>query len=274
VADPTAYVQSLLVMNALVEPVTRGAIRALELPTGSCGLDAGCGIGLEAVLLAQAIGPTGHVTGVDLAPEHVTYGRELVARAGLRERIALHEGDLRALPFANGAFDWAWAKDCVATVPQLGLEAVSLVQELTRVVRPGGTVAILAWSSQMLLPGFPGLEARLNATAAGMAPFTASNPPESHFLRGLGWLRRAGLKDLSVRTLAGDAHAPLSADVRGALIELFQERWSGAESELAPVDRAAYQRLCRRESPDCILNHPDYYAFWTYSVLRGVVARG
>jgi hypothetical protein len=39
------------------------------------------------------------------------------------------------------------------------------------VVRLGGSVAILFWSSQMLLPGHPVLEARLNATRVGIAPY-------------------------------------------------------------------------------------------------------
>ena len=139
-------------------------------------------------------------------------------------------------------------------------------------VKPGGAVAILIWSSQMLLPGFPQLEAHLNATSAGIAPFTGDSRPETHFLRGLGWLRNAGLEELSARTFVGDAHAPLSGELRTALIELLQERWAGAESELTPEDRAEYQRLCLPESPDFILDLPDYYVFWTYSMFQGRVA--
>ncbi|MBE9551710.1 MAG: methyltransferase type 11, partial [Proteobacteria bacterium] len=48
-------------------PVIGSAIQALELPHGSSGLDAGCGIGSHALLLANAVGPAGHVTGLDLS---------------------------------------------------------------------------------------------------------------------------------------------------------------------------------------------------------------
>ena len=185
--DPAAYVRSLQVMNALVDPITRSAIRALELPAGSRGLDAGCGIGLEAVLLAEAVGPAGHVTGIDLAPEHVACAQGIVERVGPPGRIAVREGDLRALPFRDGVFDWAWAKDSVTDAPGLGLQALPLVQELARVVKPGGTVAILAWTSQMLLPGYPVLEARLNATSVGIAPLTRERPS------GVSFPPRAGL---------------------------------------------------------------------------------
>jgi demethylmenaquinone methyltransferase/2-methoxy-6-polyprenyl-1,4-benzoquinol methylase len=117
------------------------------------------------------------------------------------------------------------------------------------------------------------LEARLNATSSGIAPFVKWKNPELHFLRALGWFRDAGLEESRARTFAGDAYAPLSDDVRNALIALFQMRWPRVESELAQEDREKYQRLCLPESPDFILNHPDYYAFFTYTMFHGKVAK-
>jgi len=69
VLDTETYLQSLIVTNPLQEPIFRRAIHALDLPPGSRGLDVGCGIGLQAILLAEAVGPAGHVTGIDLSPE-------------------------------------------------------------------------------------------------------------------------------------------------------------------------------------------------------------
>jgi demethylmenaquinone methyltransferase/2-methoxy-6-polyprenyl-1,4-benzoquinol methylase len=42
-------------------------------------------------------------------------------------------------PFDDDVFDWAWAMGLVSSAP---LEPLPLVQELARVVRPGGSVAI------------------------------------------------------------------------------------------------------------------------------------
>jgi demethylmenaquinone methyltransferase/2-methoxy-6-polyprenyl-1,4-benzoquinol methylase len=264
--DTGTYIQRLMVTNPLVEPTVRSAIQALQLPLGSRGLDAGCGIGLQTLLLAEAVGPTGHVTGFDLCPEFLVHAREVVARAGLSEQILFQEGDVRELPFDDDTLDWAWSANCVGYAP---LEPLPLVQELARIVKPGGTVAILAWSSEMLLPGHPLLEARLHATCSGIAPFVRGRKPESHFLRALGWLRDAGLEEPTARTFAGEAHAPLAQDLRNALIALFQMRWSGVESELTQEEWAEYQRLCLAESPDLLVDHPDYYAFFTYSLFRG-----
>lgn len=246
----------------------RSAIQALQLPAGSQGLDAGCGIGLQALLLAEAVGPTGHVTGLDLSPEFLLHAEEMVQRAGLSEHISFREGDVRQLPFDDDAFDWAWSVDLVGYAPMAPLP---LVKELARVVKPGGIVAIMAWSSERLLPGYPLLEARLAATSAGIAPFVRGKRPATHYFRALGWFRDAGLEACTAHTFVGDAHGPLAPDTRQALASLFAMRWPGVESELSPGDRAEYQRLCLPESPDYILDHPDYYAFFTYSMFRGEV---
>jgi hypothetical protein len=56
------------------------------------------------------------------------------------------------------------------------------------------------------------------------------------------------------------------------MIALFQMRWPDVESELAQEDLAGYRRLCLPDSQDFIVDHPDYYAFFTYSMFHGKVA--
>ena len=263
------FVQISYDSNLLREPVLRSAIQDLHFPKGSRGLDAGCGIGLQTLLLAEAVGSAGHITGLDLSPEFLDIAKDLVIEAGFAERISFREGDVRELPFDDNTFDWAWSVDCVGYAP---IEPLPLVKELVRVVRPGGSVAILAWSSENLLPGHPILEARLRMTSAGIAPFIKGKSPGLHFTRALGWFRDAGMEECKARTFAGDAYAPLDDDLHRALTALFQMRWPDVESELSLEDWAEYQRLCLPESPDFILDHPDYYTFFTYSMFHGVVA--
>ena len=257
------------IFHRLREPIFRSALRALRLPKGSRGLDAGCGVGLQTQLLAETVGPTGHVTGLDLSPELLISARNLAEQAGLEDRITFREGDVRNLPFDDDSLDWAWSMDLVGYAP---LEPLPLVKELAREVKPGGRVAILAWSSETLLPGYPRLEARLDATAGGIAPFVHGKAPSAHFLRALGWFRAAGLEVCKAHTFSSDAHAPLAEDLRSALLALFEMRWPSAKSELSGDDWAAYRRTCQPESPSFVLDHPDYYAFFTYSMFQGTVA--
>jgi ubiquinone/menaquinone biosynthesis C-methylase UbiE len=269
--DTDAYIQMMAVSNPLMEPTVYSAIQLLQLPSGSQGLDAGCGIGLQDLLLAEAVGPAGHVTGLDMSPEFLLHAEGIVKKSGFSEQISFREGDVSRLPFENGTFDWAWSSCCVGY--SASIEPLSAVKELARVVKPGGSVAIFAWSSEKLLPGYPLLEARLNATSSGIAPFVNEKRPERHFLRALGWFRDAGLEESMVRTFAGDAYAPLSNDLRNALIALFEMRWPNVESELTQEDWSEYQRLCLPESPEFILNHPDYCAFFTCSMFCGRVVQ-
>ena len=266
VPDTDSYLQSLVVTGPLQEPVIRSAIQALDLPPRSIGLDAGCGIGLQAMLLAEAVGPAGHVTGIDLSPEFIVYAKSIAENAGISEQISFQEGDVNNLPFDDGTFDWVWSANCAGYAPG---EPLPLLKELARVVKPGGSVIILAWSSQQLLPGYPVLDARLNATSSGIAPFARGMRPELHFLRMPGWFRRAGMDEITARTFAGDVCAPLSGEIRSALTALIGMRWVDVQSELPEEDWAEFQRLCLPESPEFVLNLPDYYAFFTYSMFRG-----
>ena len=56
--DSNSYIAMAFKANPMREGMLREAIQALKLPPGSHGLDAGCGIGLQALLLAEAVGQT------------------------------------------------------------------------------------------------------------------------------------------------------------------------------------------------------------------------
>jgi len=259
----------------LREPAIRAAIQKLSLPAGSCGLDAGCGIGLITQLLSEAIAPAGHVTGLDLSRQFLKYAKDNTPDFLLHKHISFQKGDVNSLPFDSDTFDWVWSTDTMwPGSREMGCpseDPFSMVKELARVVKPGGSVAILFWSSQRLLPGFPYLEASLNTTSQATAPFRKQMKPEQHALRGLTWLRDTGLVELAADTFVRDVFAPLNDTIRNALTITFQMFWGDVDQEVSRDDWAEFKRLCQPESPDFILNHPDYYAFFTYTLFHGKV---
>ena len=265
------YLDMAAWIHRVTEPAVRSAICVLQLPPGSRGLDAGCGIGTHTLWLVENTSPEGHVTGIDISPECLARAEETASKSGQAEQVSFQYGDMSDLPFDDDAFDWAWNADTLW--PVAGRDPLPLVRELVRVVKPGGVVAILFWSSQRLLPGYPLLEARLNATCAANFPYTDDTRPKLHILRALGWLQEIGLGDPQVRTFVADIHVPPDDAARDALTGSFQMLWGKAKPEVAPEDWTQFQRLCQPESPDFILNLPDYYAFITYSLFWGKVAR-
>ena len=87
-----SYIEKLVETHPLRDGLIRSAIRSLGLPAGSRGLDAGCGVGYHTVMLAEEVGPGGHVTGFDLTPEFLDFKlrrEEALAAAELRELQAI-----------------------------------------------------------------------------------------------------------------------------------------------------------------------------------------
>ena len=278
--ESDSYAAKLRETDPLREPTLRQIITWLQLPSGSHGLDVGCGIGTQALMLAEAIGPEGRVTGVDTSAEFVRMAEATVAAAdkptrertgqpGLAERVTFRQGDMYRLPFEDDSFDWLWSADCAGYQP--APDPVALLKELARVVKPGGRVTLLAWSHQQLLPGYPLLEARLNATAGGIAPFRAGMQPGQHFVRGLGWLREAGLVDFRTVAFTGSINGPLTNDIKAGVQALIGMRWPGAKAAISAEDWSLFCRLTDPKSPDYLLDREDYVGFYTYVVHTGRV---
>ena len=262
------YAWKLYESDPLRRPYIHEAVRELGLPPGSRGLDAGCGIGLQTMMLADAVGPEGQVTGLDISRKFLDYASAIAKEAGYAKGVDFKQGDIYSLPFEDSVFDWMWSADCAGYQTR---KPLALMKELARVVKPGGIVSILVYSSQLLLPGYPLLEAHLNATASGIAPFATDMTPDMHYMRALGWFRSTGLQRPLARTFTAEFQAPLEEEVRAALLALIEMRWPDVRSELATEEWELFQRLCDPASQDFILDIPGYYAFFTETLFYGRV---
>ena len=113
----------------LVSRIPAGAQRVLDVASGTAAV---------AIALVRADASRA-VVGVDQSPEMLAAGSERVAHEGLSEQIELREARAEDLPFADGEFDaltFTYLLRYVDDVP-------ATLRELARVVRPGGTVAML-----------------------------------------------------------------------------------------------------------------------------------
>jgi demethylmenaquinone methyltransferase / 2-methoxy-6-polyprenyl-1,4-benzoquinol methylase len=116
----------------LVSRIPSSATRVLDVATGTAAV---------AIELARAV-PTRTIVGVDQSSEMLAAGRTRVERAGLGDRVALREGRAEALPFADGEFDALTFTYLLRYVD----DPAATMRELARVVRPGGTIAMLEFA--------------------------------------------------------------------------------------------------------------------------------
>jgi len=256
-------------LNEFRQPLLDSIIKSLDIPLESKGMDAGCGIGFITDMLAQRIGEKGSVTGLDLSKELINYARNNNQRPG----IHYIEGDINKMLFEDNSFDWIWSMDTVWPGPrEFGCPAedpFNIIKELYRVIKPGGFVYLLYWSSQKLLAGYPLLEAKLNTTSSAAAPFIRGMDPANHIMNGRYWLQRADFNDVSVKTYTGDINAPLSENDQNAINILIQMLWFSAESELDRDELEEFRDLYDPDSEDNIFNNQYYYGFYTYTLFTG-----
>ena len=121
----------------------RMALEMLELAPGDTVLDAGCGPGNFSRAFARAAGD-GLVVGLDASRTML----EQAVREDAAGEVAYVRGDASHLPFRDGTFE---AVCCFAAL-YLIEEPLRALDELVRVLAPGGRVALLASVSRGLVP--------------------------------------------------------------------------------------------------------------------------
>lgn len=266
-----SYADQLWIISPVTAPAIAEAVRWAGTAEGSRGLDAGCGAGCHLGPLTQAIGPSGVLAALDISADNLARAREVweSLRDAAGPAVDFVQGDIRQLPFGEHSFDWVWCADTLWPARVVN-DPVAVVREFARVTRPGGKVCLLYWSGQALLPGYPVLEARLNAGFAEWAPYYSETRAEAHHMRAQTWLREAGLRQIEARTFLAEVRSPIGAAMRESLAACYAMFWEGLEGRVSTADWQACQRLCKSASPDFIADIPDYYAFVTYTLFSGV----
>ena len=97
------------------------------------GLDLGSGPGMDSLLAARRVGPSGKVVGVDLCPEMVEKARRNAGLLGLRNAEFLHAG-IEKLPLPDGSVDVVISNGVFNLCPY----KPGVLAEAFRVLRPGG----------------------------------------------------------------------------------------------------------------------------------------
>lgn len=151
------------------QQMCRTVFEGLDLKTGDHVLDVGCGSGAVARQFVQQTGGQNPLTAIDLSPYLLEEARYCAIAAGLGDMITFTHASAEALPFANDHFDAAFT---VTVLEEC--HARRAVDELVRVVKPGGRVAIIVRAVDLPqwwnMPISADIRAKIAAPAASVGP--------------------------------------------------------------------------------------------------------
>jgi arsenite methyltransferase len=150
---------------------------------GQVVLDLGSGAGIDLLLAAKKVGPTGKVIGVDMTDDMIARARENIAAARL-DNVEVRKGIIEQLPVESGSVDWV-ISNCVIN---LSPEKERVFAEIARVLRPGGTMLVSDIVAEELPPEVQQSRHLYSSCLAGAIS-------EKAYLQGL---RDAGLVEVEV----------------------------------------------------------------------------
>jgi arsenite methyltransferase len=108
-----------------------------DLHQGERVLDLGSGGGIDVLLSARRVGPTGYAYGVDMTDEMLTLARSNAAKAGATN-VEFLKGQIEAVPLPEAAVDVV-ISNCVIN---LSTDKPAVLAEMFRVLVPGGRIGI------------------------------------------------------------------------------------------------------------------------------------
>jgi ubiquinone/menaquinone biosynthesis C-methylase UbiE len=155
---------------AMGSGMTEAIVAAAKVAPGMRVLDIACGTGEPSITIARLLQGTGEVVGVDLSGGPLAVAGERAKQHGL-SNVRFQQADVHHLPFPANSFD--------RITSRLGVMFFADLQEMHRVLKPGGRVALLAWGKfdqpyfattiGTILKMLPNIQ--LSATGEGMNKF-------------------------------------------------------------------------------------------------------
>ena len=234
-------IQRLGLQHRVWRPNAADAWRRAGFTTGQTLLDIGCGPGYAALDLAEIVGPTGRVIGIDRS------ARFLAAAAARRlANVEWLELDLDATPLPqslDGAADGAWSRWVYAFVSHPRV----LLERVVETLRPGGVMVLHEYCDYRgwrLSPRRPEFEAFVDEV---MASWREHGGEPDIGLELPGWLAAAGCEVREMRSIVHVARpGDFVAEWPGAFVDVGVRRLA----DLGRIDAARAEAIPRayRES--------------------------
>ncbi|MHC4442510.1 MAG: arsenite methyltransferase [Planctomycetota bacterium] len=155
-----------------------------QVKEGDVVLDLGSGAGIDILIAAKKVGPTGRAIGIDMTDEMIVKARENIAASGL-SNAEVRKGIIEDLPVESSSVDWV-ISNCVIN---LSPEKPKVFSEIARVLKPGGRMLV----SDIVVQDLPDWVRQNKALHTACVAGAIS---EQEYLQGL---QAAGLENVEVR---------------------------------------------------------------------------
>jgi SAM-dependent methyltransferase len=155
-----------------------------SLREGNVVLDLGSGAGFDCFLAARAVGPNGHVIGVDMTHEMLNKARENAHKNGFTN-VEFRLGEIEALPVTDNSID-VIISNCVIN---LSPEKQRVFNEAFRVLKSGGRLAVADMVATAPLP---------DDITADWAAYTGCMAGASQTTELERMLQRSGFKEIEI----------------------------------------------------------------------------
>lgn len=150
-AQSPAQIYETYLVPAIFRPLGEMVVALARPKAGEHVLDAACGTGIVARLVAPAVGTAGRTVGLDYDPVM------LAMAESLEPGIEWHQGDIQSLPFPDQSFDLVICQQGLQFPPDRQAGA----REFHRVLRRGGRIVLAIWTEVAKAPGHAALFAAL-----------------------------------------------------------------------------------------------------------------
>jgi ubiquinone/menaquinone biosynthesis C-methylase UbiE len=191
-------------VQTLGRPLAELMFAHVSLQVGDRVLDAACGTGIVTRVAVQQYGNLSHIVGVDLNAGMLEVAREHTPMTSVP--IEWRQGDVCALPFADGRFEVVLCQQGLQFVPDPG----AALRDIRRVLVPGGRIAFTVFSE---VPAYYAVLA--DALARHVSADAATNCLSRYTLREATTLRQlvddAGFGAIEMRVLEVMRRMPASA---------------------------------------------------------------